>query len=212
MVTAFYFICDLEVPPSEWWEHCVVVCRCTSLPSSTSVTSRWELKISCSGRSSITEICKCYRLGLPRQIPFLNICWHPPPPAFVIEENNPPLTAMQCSVCFSRDFILLLGSRIGVHVSFCSTWAEVWHQILRREEPGSSLGSGSWHFSHTEKNVGIELASGSGFEAEREGNQLGCWMYQRECRENSGRPALALSLKDYTAAYNKRGPTCTCCP
>lgn len=211
MVIAFYFICDFEVFSSEWWEYCVVVCRCIFFFSFIFVILRWEFKISCSGRSFITEICKCYRLGFFRQISFLNICWYFFFFVFVIEENNFLLIVMQCFVCFFRDFILLLGFRIGVYVSFCLIWVEVWYQILRREEFGFFLGLGSWYFFYIEKNVGIELVLGSGFEVEREGNQFGCWMYQRECRENFGRFVLVLSLKDYIVVYNKRGFICICC-
>lgn len=75
------------------------------------------------------ETCKCYKVGLPPPIQLLKGYWHLPPPAFVAEEKNPSLTAMQCPVFSSPDFILLLGPRSGVHVSSQSTWAEVWHQI-----------------------------------------------------------------------------------
>ena len=76
------------------------------------------------------ETCKCYKVGLSPPIQLLKGYWHLPPPAFVAEEKNPPLTAMQCSVFSSPDFSLLLGPRSGVHVSSHSTWAEVWCQVL----------------------------------------------------------------------------------
>lgn len=125
------------MPPTSWY----MATHLFSTPHA--VTSHWQLKINHGGHSYITEICKCCTFGLPPQIQLVSIYWPPPSPAFVIEENHLPLTALQGSVFFSCDFILLLGSGNREHVSFYSIWAEVWQQILSGEEPHCLFSSGS---------------------------------------------------------------------